>query len=349
MPNNSKTVLVRVDANQAMGIGHAMRCLALSERLKLHGFHVVFAAHQLPDLLRIRLEAAQIEVTQISKPDNNIAGLRRILAETPAQALIFDGYHLGNEYEKAFSADGYKTLRFDDYMPDGQCHADIVVNASPHADAALYQKWAPRARLLLGTRFIAFRSDMIAGYESRLAPECKTQPALAADRIMINFGGSDPLDLTIETVDAIAKALPDVPIDAVTGAAYPHPERLSSLRITNFQHHHNTDNLPQIMQCARLAISAGGLTVQELALFRIPTILAITAENQIKSAHVTWCHTLKFDWKAQGLSTNNLVKAIVGEAVMLWQSPKERAQIISRIPKELDLLGTERIVEALIA
>jgi len=350
MSNSARTILVRADANREMGIGHAMRCLAVAEQCIAQGYHVVFAMHQVPDPLLARLEKASIDVRRLTNVEANLANFHTLLQETNAGFVLIDGYHISNEYEKSLRTSAVRSLRFDDYMPGDVCYADVVVNASPHAQQTAYAKWAPHAALMLGPKHISFRSDMIAAH-GRMITRQKTA-GTASDTngntsILVNFGGSDHLDMTIETVSAIAAHLPDAKIEAVTGAAYPNPERLSDLGLETLIHHHNTDNLAEIMQRARMAISAGGLTVAELALFRIPTILAITAQNQVKGAHVSWCHTIIPEENSR-IDRAHLLEKILEEAKRLWQHPEERALITSRIPDELDILGTKRIVKALI-
>jgi UDP-2,4-diacetamido-2,4,6-trideoxy-beta-L-altropyranose hydrolase len=347
MRDEVQSVLVRADANHKMGIGHAMRCLAVAETLHARGYRVYFAMREIPDKLAPRLTAASVEIIRLEDVQDTPEACCTLAQTLGAPFLVVDGYHLTDAYEQAARKAAIRTLRFDDYMPGPRCHADTVVNASPHAQETAYRQWAPDAALLLGPRYIAFRSDMTGGYRRRQEREA-SQPHTASTSILVNFGGSDPLDMTIDTVQAIAKAIPDAPIEAVTGAAYPDPERLLALGVENFRHHHNTDNLAEIMQRARLAISAGGLTVQELALFRIPTILAITAENQIKGAHVSWCHTLRLDTAHIGRNASAMIREIVEEATMLWHSTAEREKILARIPAALDIHGADRIVDCLI-
>jgi len=321
-----------------------MRCLAIAEYLIDCGHEALFAMHELPANLEPRLLAAGIKIIPLSKKQTELEGLKRKVESTGATHLVLDGYHLPSTFESAYSETSIPVLRFDDYMPGNRGYADLVVNASPHAEADIYQRWAPEAKLLLGPKYIAFRSDMIAGFkakESLINSGSKLPPQKS---IMINFGGSDPLNMTVATVKALSKALPEAPIEAVTGAAYPAPERLSNLGIANFKHHHNSDNLSEIMQRACMAISAGGLTVTELALFRIPTILAITAENQIKGAHVSWCHTL-LPSDITKLGTAETIHEIVREASIIWKSPKERQKIIARIPEDVDISGAKRIID----
>jgi len=349
MSDRTKTLLVRADANRQMGIGHAMRCLAVAEQAVTEGHRVVFAMHQVPNLLLARLEKASIEVIHLDDNKADLAGFLNLASACNAGYVLIDGYHFTDDYEKSLRMAGVRCLRFDDYMPGAICHADVVVNASPHAQQHPYQQWAPYASLMLGPKYISFRSDMIAAHERMKAihdSQGSTHDTNGNASILVNFGGSDHLDMTIETVSAIAVQLPDAQIEAVTGAAYPNPERLSKLGIANLAHHHNTDNLAEIMQRARMAISAGGLTVAELALFRIPTILAITAQNQIKGAHVSWCHTIIPEEDIE-ITRDTLLENIIQEAKRLWHRPEERALIASRIPTELDILGTKRIVKAL--
>lgn len=347
MSDRDQIVIVRVDANQQMGIGHAMRCLALSEELLARGISVRFVVCDIPAQLTDRLTSAGIEINSLDREEDSPESFAAKAEEAKALAAVVDGYQLGNEYEVALNARGIPSLRFDDYMPGAHSDASIIINASPHAELSAYRSWAPRAELLLGPSYITFRSDMIDGFKRRRALQKASESASSGSTILVNFGGSDPLDMTLETVLALSRAIPDAPIEAVTGAAYPNPERLADLGLENFRHHHNSSYLPAIMQRARLAISAGGLTVQELALFKIPTILAITAENQIKGAHVSWCHTLRLGFANGGTDTKGMIKEIVKEASMLWNSPQERDTIVSRIPQNLDINGAKRIADAL--
>jgi UDP-2,4-diacetamido-2,4,6-trideoxy-beta-L-altropyranose hydrolase len=352
MSNSSRKIVIRADANREMGIGHAMRCLAVAEQLIEQGHSVTFAMHQVPAALADRLMKARLELHLLSDEENSPRAFRKFVEETPARHVILDGYHIGNEHERAFSNTPVRTLRFDDYMPGRKCNADVVVNASPHANNPQYARWAPDATLLLGQKYIAFRSEMIAAHDALTltqepVTDCDKTPESGS--ILINFGGSDHLDMTARTATAISKLLPNTTIEAVTGAAYANPERLTQIGIANLIHHHNTSNLPEIMQRASMAISAGGLTVTELALFRIPTILAITAQNQIKGAHVSWCHTIQPAGKSGDIDTDAMLEKILSETERLWHLPEERAAITGKIPKELDIFGAKRIVDTLLA
>ena len=352
MSDNNTTILVRVDANRQMGIGHAMRCLAVSEQFIARGHRVVFAMHQVPPALLARFDTAGVLVFLLDDSDNSADAFARIAGEQSAGYILIDGYHLNNRYETLLKNTAAKVLRFDDFMNGARCDADVVVNASTHAEEEQYATWASDAKLLLGPSHIAFRSDMIAARQvlsAQKAVLAEKQQLNGNASILINFGGSDHLDMTIRTASAIAELLPDAKIEAVTGAAYPQPERLQKLGINNLVHHHNTDNLAEIMQRARMAISAGGLTVSELALFRIPTILAITAQNQVKGAHVSWCHTILPDADSENIDTDNMLKKILCEAERLWRLPEERDIITDRIPVEIDTFGANRITEALLA
>lgn len=339
-----------------MGIGHAMRCLAISEQFIARGHRVVFAMHEVPPALLARFDHAGILVFQLDQDDNSAHAFARIAAEQNAAYALIDGYHLKNQYEILLKNTSARVLRFDDFMNGSRCDADVVVNASTHAEEALYSGWAKDATLLLGPSHIAFRSDMIAAREAlsaKKAAQAEKNQLNGNGSVLINFGGSDHLDMTIRTASAIAEMLPDAKIEAVTGAGYPKPERLQNLGIANLVHHHNTDNLAEIMQRARMAISAGGLTVSELALFRIPTILAITAQNQVKGAHVSWCHTILPDSENKSgddpIDTDDMLRKILLETERLWRLPEERSVITDRIPKEIDTFGAKRITEALLA
>jgi len=341
MSVNLSTILVRADASAKMGTGHVMRCFALSEGLLARGHKVIFASHDLPESLANRIELQGLEVLSVSSTEAGASSILALASQTRATHAVFDGYHLADAFEGCLAKTNVKSLRFDDLMPGRHCSADVVVNASPFAEQKSYEKWAQNARILLGPRYLSFRSEVVEASKSSTRNKNAEKNSL-----FINFGGSDPLGLTRPVILAIAEAIPKALIEVVTGPAYSEPNRVSELPVERLRHHHNSRSLADIMQRALIAVSAGGLTIAELALFRVPTILTVTAENQIEGAKVSWCRAILPG--TQPASQESLVKQIVEQAKTLWQSETERLAIIKRIPKDIDTGGTDRIIDALL-
>ena len=341
MSGKPVTLLVRADASAKMGTGHVMRAFALSEGLLGRGHKVIFSSQDLPEDLAKRIQVQGLEILPLSTAEAKASSIVALASHTQATHAIFDGYHLADAFETCLAETNVKSLRYDDLMQGAHCSADIVVNASPFAEQESYERWAPNALVLLGPRYLSFRSEVV-----HASKNASGKNAAEKNSLFINFGGSDPLGLTVPAIVAMAEAIPEALIEVVTGPAYREPNRVAALPLERLRHHHNSSSVAEIMQRARIAVSAGGLTIAELALLRIPTILTVTAENQIEGAKVTWCRTVMPGTPPE--SQKSLVKQIVEQAKILWQSEAERLAITNRIPNDIDTGGTDRIIDALL-
>ena len=156
--------------------------------------------------------------------------------------------------------------------------ADIIVNQDPIACEQLYANRDPDTRLLLGTDYTFLRREF-----RRLPRPCRKFPPVAR-KLLVTLGGSDPDNVTenvIRSLDAAA----DEGLETVVlvGPSNPHGTRLeaaaracrATVRLL-----HNPPNVPELMAQCDMAVTAGGSTIWELAYFRVPCIVTLTAENQ---------------------------------------------------------------------
>lgn len=331
--NNIK-IAIRVDANNTMGIGHVMRCFAVAERLKKQGCEIFFLYNEIPESLLTKIRSKGFKVKHLPSAKSDIFNMVQSLLDISANYLIIDGYHLNDDYVVEAKKIGVMTIRLDDILQDESSSADIIINPSNSAEYNDYKKWAPKAKLLLGSRYFAFREEIIDNY----VPKKKSNGENPRS-IMINFGGSDPLDLSYRVALSLSKALPYVRINIITGAAYKNPSRFKSLSQENINHYHDISNMSELMASADLAISAGGGTIAELELYKVPTLLVITAENQMKAAHKTWCHVIQNSPKEE-----KLIENITQSSLEIWNDKSAQNKIISNITDGLDCLGSARIV-----
>jgi UDP-2,4-diacetamido-2,4,6-trideoxy-beta-L-altropyranose hydrolase len=334
-------IAIRTDANTAIGIGHVMRCIAVAEQLKALDCDIIFVCHELPASIKKKLLNRGFVVKTIDHHSHTSA---RIITESlncmkdlGVKHCIIDGYHISDNYVCATNSADIRTIRFDDNFNGQYSNADLVINASPNSDVTHYKAWAPRARLLLGPKYCAFRQEIIDHWSRT---ENKTGNSQG---IFLNFGGSDPLDLSVDTALRLSKTLPNIPVNVVTGAAYPSPEKFNSIGKDTINHFHDTHLITDLISNAKLAISAGGGTIAELALYRIPTILALTSENQEGAAEDTWCQVVKWENQREEF-IHNLCKTTAD----LLQKPVIQAEMIQKISPDLDCFGAERIANEIL-
>ena len=318
---DTQTILFRADATRALGTGHLMRCLALAELCMEQGKKVVFAVGECPAALSPRLTASKIEVVVLEDGRDAEELLSRIQRYQPV-GIVIDGYQFDEHYRQSLAASGLPVLAMDDGTSTHPLHADIVVNSSPLASAADYATIAAGARLLLGPDYAPLRSEF---------RHCKpVAQASSADvpHVLVTFGGSDPLGLTLPVVTALLDTLPQqLLLDVVVGGATADDDKIDRLareHTGRIHLHKNTSRMAELMQHATMTIAAAGSTLWELAYLAIPTIAVVVADNQavmLKPPLGDW-----FDSIDARSSRENAVAQIARASQALWQDSETRSQ-----------------------
>lgn len=337
----TQILLFRADADEHIGSGHVMRSLAIAEAATSQGLACSFAMQTCPGGLRERLNQAGIAINELPS-GNDLAAFLSLIEETSPRAVVIDGYKFSEDYRSALRSSGSPVLAMDDLEGRHILHADLVANANPAASPGDYTGRADTARLLLGLEYAPLRGEF---REAAASPST----ALAnRNRLLVTFGGSDPLGLSGPVIDELLAALPhDVTVDLVLGGTHPDHDALAAQAAGNplLNLHVNSSDMAALMSTAGLAISAAGSTTLELAAMGVPAILGVTAENQAQmlSAHraLGWCDGI--DARA-AKAPEELVKL----AVELWQDPASRQAMSEKASKLVDGKGADRIVAALL-
>jgi len=278
-------LLVRADANAAIGSGHVMRCLALAQAWQDAGGRAVFLMAPESRPFSPRLEAEGIEVLACgSAPGSEEDALKTVeLAGREAVGWIaLDGYHFGERFQRIIKDSGRRLLFIDDYGHAGHYPADIVLNQNIYAHRELYRHREPYTRLLLGTGYALLRRDFYRWKRRRR----KIRDTGA--RVLVTLGGSDPENVTLEVV-RVLQGLKVEGLEAavVIGGTNRHFGRLSgALRNSRMpvRLEKNVTGMAELICWADLAVSAGGGTCWELAFLGLPNIILVLAENQRKIA-----------------------------------------------------------------
>ncbi len=273
-------LVIRSDANEKIGTGHLMRCLALAQAWKDTGGQVVFiTACQSESLLqRLREEKFDVHVLNHPYPDSSDWDYtKNILAAYPSAWVVLDGYHFNEVYQQRVKEAGHRLLVIDDIAHLKHYYADIVLNQNLHAPQ-LHYPCEPYTRLLLGTRYVLLRREFLGWKDwKREVPEI-------ARRVLVTLGGADPENHTLKVIQALQDInVPSLEATAVIGPSNPHIKIAgkaigdSPMSVKMAQ---NPDDMADVMKWADVAIAAGGVTTWELLCMGVPTLLLALANNQ---------------------------------------------------------------------
>lgn len=307
-------ILIRTDSSHHTGSGHVMRTLALTEELIDKGHRVIFVSSAMLPNLHNRILDTGAKISMIKceiSSQQDVVQTLKISEELEIDAVIIDGYQFNEEYLLAINGK-YKVLFFDDEAKLNNISADIIVNGSSLAYKLPYNDIAKKAKLLLGPEYIVLRKEFISKYDKILPLEMR-------HNILVTFGGTDPLELTLPVVQNLLAIIDkDQKIDVVVNSEINLP--LNPQVII----HKNCDYMADLMQSAGLAISAGGTTISELAFMQVPTLLVVVADNQAN--HASNVNIID----ARKLSRLKVADQIAQKALMMMENSNLRKDLIEK-------------------
>lgn len=253
--NGSLRIELRAEAGPAIGLGHAMRSLALGQALIAAGHQVSWKSSPLPGSLPQRLEKL---------------GIAWSTESAAADAVVFDGYHFSPAESAACSV---PVLTVDDAAPplvDRHPAAAIVLNPNLHAAAAA----PPRSngQWLLGPRFALLRPEFHG---------VQAGPIRTVQQVIVTLGGADPDGRTAAVAAAVRRALPTAEIQVIAGAANPRLAQLcQDCSVVGAQVLVDVANMATTLASADVVVTAAGSTVLELLALGVPCIAMAIADNQ---------------------------------------------------------------------
>lgn len=337
-------ILLRADATSASGTGHVMRALALGQQWRASGGQATLATRAMPAALARRLADEGVGVAWLPAPAaadaEATAALGRALR---APWLVADGYAFGETWQRDVRSAGLRLLAVDDDAQIGRYATDALLDQNLDASPERYGAVAPGARLLLGSRYVLLRREFLrcARREVRLP---KT-----ARRLLVTFGGSDPLGLTSRVLRVLAEHhLPPLDVRAIVGpAATPAPIGAAAEALAARGHTvrlaYPGVEMPALMAWADLAITAAGSTCWELAFLGVPAITVVVASNQAHIAERLASHGVS----VSGGRALDVERCVPAALEGLLGDGAARARMACAGRATVDGLGPRRVAAAL--
>ena len=337
-----RTLLIRADASTSVGMGHAMRCLALGQAWQDAGGSVAFRLTNVLPALESRL---RVEGMTVLAPAGDVDSQSDAVATAKAASalgaewVVIDGYGFDAAYNDAVRDAGVRVLCVDDNAHLARYAADIVLNQNACAREAMYADLAPSARVLAGSAFAMLRREFVG----ELAPVRET-PDIAR-HVLVTFGGSDPLGLTGAVLGVLADLHMPLEIVAVTGLGNPRYAEVVEIAsaIEGCRVESAVDDMRGLMMWADVALSAGGSTMWEMCYLGLPFAALAVAENQRDSVRFVANRGIAVDLgDPSKLGSTSARAAVRG----LLENPEARRQQGHGGQALIDGGGARRVVDA---
>lgn len=272
-------VAFRVDADESIGIGHLMRCLALSEEFNRRGYSCFFVTKIENNELKtkIKKENYLFKINPNLNIHNDVKELINFSKKKDVNWIITDHYGLKEEYISEIKKKKIKVLSIDD---NAQIHykSDIVLNQNIDSENLNYSS-ENHTKFLLGPKYAILRDRLLIRENKTFNNDVK--------EILLMLGGTDKENMTLKLIKLLETVSNQIDIIVIIGPLNPNYNEIfkyvkdKKLKIKVIK---SPEHMEKIYLNTDIAISAGGISCYELAYFGIPNLIITIAENQIKTA-----------------------------------------------------------------
>ena len=325
-------ILFRVDGGRAIGMGHVYRSLAIADALReASRAEVAFLMHADHGEGIATVSRAGYPVRVAG--DVRIATQVESIRDFAPAILINDLKTLDDDYLRALAQLGCTTVNLVDTLDDLEVteqykHVIVsVMNDDRETPEGFYG----------GPEFAILRSH----FQGR-AKELRAETRL----VLLTFGGSDPLGLTLLAADSLRDLPERIELVAVTGPAFSRRAGLEALRralprkLTVI--HEAGGHIAELMQDADVVVCSGGMSVYEIAALGTPGIvLAQNAKEDERMRAFARNGTIEY----LGLGTEVSPAGLRAAVTALLEDLGRRQQMSARGQALVDGLGAQRAAE----
>lgn len=262
-----KSIAIRADGSNSIGMGHIMRTLVLAKELAKNN-RVFYICKDSNDYNLGKQEIKKyFNIIEVN--ENNVIN---DMKDIKADVLITDSYDVNEKYfrnmKEYFEVSGY----IDDMNLYDFSYVDFVVNQNYGSENLKY-KSSQDLRVLCGSKYTMLRSEFRNKNKIYINSEIK--------KIGITFGGTDPLSLT----PLIMKYLIDTEyeIHVVAKECFEKFTLIKNIcrKYKNKFILHINPSMSEFLLNIDVLISAAGSTLYEAAALGVPTIAVVIADNQM--------------------------------------------------------------------
>ncbi len=344
-------IRIRTDASVRIGTGHVMRCLTLADRLKPHA-DVSFICQELEGDLITYIGSRGYEVRSLPSSgghweidaETTIAVLNAEAELAPVDWFIVDHYGLDAGYESAIRNHVDKVMVIDD-LADRPHSCDLLLDQNPYFDGSKrYEGLVGQGSLLLlGPEYALLKPEFVAA---------RKEVARTGEirNLLLSFGGADSTGETVKSLQAIEgiqkQSGDKLRIKVLMGRINKQAEQIRALcrRMEYADCYDHVENVAALMQEADLAIGSGGTTTWERCCMGLPSIVIMTADNQVElSEHAAALGVISLLGHSEHVRTDD----IQAQVVRFMDNPEELLEMSARGLNLVDGLGADRTIKEL--
>lgn len=274
--SDPSTLWIRCEASEHIGTGHAMRCQSLAAACRRVGWNACFLTNDVAPKLVPSLKSNRNHTRTGS--DFDLANAILEQGNPDADWVVWDGYRFDAADHGPLRSKGFRTLVIDD-MANRHYDCDLLLDQTLNRSAADYAgRVNSNARLLLGPGFALLRDE----FKARTAQQSARRCIRPTKRVFVGFGGTDFGGATAKVMQALANE--PAHFIVVLGAGAPTSSVAAMRRImrsnANVELHVDPRNYVDLLASCDLALGAAGTSVWERCALKIPSLLAVLADNQ---------------------------------------------------------------------
>jgi spore coat polysaccharide biosynthesis predicted glycosyltransferase SpsG len=319
-----KQIVFRTDASKNLGMGHVYRALAVAQELARHELVIVLSKDQ--ELGQTFFAEYPFRVELVSNDDE----FAQFVRDNKTDLVILDRLNNDAKIVSDLQATA-KVVTFED-LGEGAAIADLLISD-------LYLNPAVSAEHQLA----GVENAILAPTFESLPRKAKIEPSV--DELLLLFGGTDPSNLAVKSLNALEEIGFAGIVTVVRGlGAEPIDFSKFSLKINPLS---NVKNMPAVMVKADLALSSAGRTITELACLGVPTICMAQNAKELTHAHTTEANGVKMLGLGNEVSTEQLAANIqiliedfeqrkrLSENALRATSSRSNTKVVERILEKL--------------
>lgn len=263
----NRNIVIRVDADNVLGMGHFYRSLNLAKEMKKRGVKLSFLTKS---PIVTKLTPKNIPVMKLPKDSHK--DQKKIISELKADIIIIDKLEEASLLINLYKKYSKKILAID-YTGKNQNMIKYGINM-------LYPKTGIKGKnSFSGLEYSILNDDFIKTKKIPISNKVK--------KIIVLQGGADTFCFTPKIINSLNEIQEKLSITIILGPSFNCKKELDkAIKISkhNLKILQNVKNMSKIMKNQDIAITGGGMTLLELAHLGIPSIVICGAKFENETA-----------------------------------------------------------------